>query len=150
VEKIRRYAASSGLTFSEIVSLAFESPMATGPVAEGIVRPDSCILEKSAPQKLVVAKGQRKEMLTRREMAVLDLLEKGFCNKEIASSLGISVDTVKFHLKNIFSIIGVHDRLRAARWAACLEACHGSSIFAQKAQLICKLRPKLTTSDRAA
>jgi DNA-binding CsgD family transcriptional regulator len=39
--------------------------------------------------------------LTVREEQVLLELCKGFVRKEIATNLGVSIDTVKFHLKNI-------------------------------------------------
>jgi DNA-binding NarL/FixJ family response regulator len=48
---------------------------------------------------------------------VLGFLQRGFCNKEIASALRVSVSTVKFHLMNIFAKTGLHDRLRTAQWA---------------------------------
>lgn len=48
--------------------------------------------------------------LTTREIAILPLLEQGLCNKEIAAALKISVPTVKFHVRNIFSKARAHDR----------------------------------------
>jgi two-component system nitrate/nitrite response regulator NarL len=44
---------------------------------------------------------QRSRSLTYREAEVLDLVERGLSNKEIASCLGIEVATVKNHLHNI-------------------------------------------------
>jgi DNA-binding NarL/FixJ family response regulator len=48
------------------------------------------------------------------EMEVLQLLIKGRSNKEMASSLSISEDTVKARLKTLFTKLKVHDRTEAA------------------------------------
>ncbi|HEX7070803.1 MAG TPA: response regulator transcription factor [Rhodothermales bacterium] len=56
----------------------------------------------------------QREQLTERERAVLESLIKGRSNKEIASSLGISEETVKSHLKALFAKLRVRDRTGAA------------------------------------
>jgi two-component system, NarL family, nitrate/nitrite response regulator NarL len=48
--------------------------------------------------------------LTSREQQVLELVEQGLKNKEIASDLGIRPGTVKIHLKHIFEKTGVRGR----------------------------------------
>ncbi len=48
--------------------------------------------------------------LTPREQQVLELVEQGFKNKDIASELGIRPGTVKIHLKHIFEKTGVRGR----------------------------------------
>ncbi|HLJ46918.1 MAG TPA: response regulator transcription factor [Bryobacteraceae bacterium] len=48
--------------------------------------------------------------LTPREQQVLELVEQGFKNKEIARELGIRPGTVKIHLKHIFEKTGVRGR----------------------------------------
>ena len=48
--------------------------------------------------------------LTAREQQVLELVEQGFKNKEIAGDLGIRPGTVKIHLKHIFEKTGVRGR----------------------------------------
>ncbi len=48
--------------------------------------------------------------LTSREQQVLELVEQGFKNKEIATELGIRPGTVKIHLKHIFEKTGVRGR----------------------------------------
>lgn len=48
--------------------------------------------------------------LTPREQQVLELVEQGFKNKEIAQELGIRPGTVKIHLKHIFEKTGVRGR----------------------------------------
>ncbi len=49
-------------------------------------------------------------LLTQRERHILELLQRRLANKEIATILHISENTVKFHLSNIYSKLGVHDR----------------------------------------
>jgi ATP/maltotriose-dependent transcriptional regulator MalT len=51
--------------------------------------------------------------LTRRELSVLRLVAHGLGNKEIASELGISTHTVKYHLAALLSKLGVHSRTEA-------------------------------------
>jgi two-component system nitrate/nitrite response regulator NarL len=48
--------------------------------------------------------------LTAREMQVMDLVERGMKNKDIAVSLGIRTGTVKIHLKHIFEKTGIRGR----------------------------------------
>jgi two-component system, NarL family, nitrate/nitrite response regulator NarL len=48
--------------------------------------------------------------LTSREQQVLELVEQGFKNKDIAQELGIRPGTVKIHLKHIFEKTGVRGR----------------------------------------
>lgn len=55
-----------------------------------------------------------RQQLTERERDVLEALIKGRSNKEIASSLCISEDTVKSHLKTLFAKLRVRDRTGAA------------------------------------
>jgi two-component system NarL family response regulator len=71
--------------------------------------------EKSVPSALVdrLRDRRRREELTDREMDVLRCLAKGRNNREIATSLFISEDTVKTHLKNVFAKLAVDDRTGA-------------------------------------
>ena len=48
--------------------------------------------------------------LTKREEVLLSLLEKGASNKEIAEQEYISVNTVKTHISNVYSKLGVSGR----------------------------------------
>ncbi len=48
--------------------------------------------------------------LTSREQQVLELVEQGYKNKEVAADLGIQPGTVKIHLKHIFEKTGVRGR----------------------------------------
>ena len=51
--------------------------------------------------------------LTRREMEVLADLASGRTNKQIARDLGISLNTIKFHVRNLFQKLGVNSRGQA-------------------------------------
>jgi DNA-binding NarL/FixJ family response regulator len=55
------------------------------------------------------------EPLTDRELQVLGLLAEGLSNKAIASRLGISDQTVKFHVASISGKLGAHNRTEAVR-----------------------------------
>lgn len=52
--------------------------------------------------------------LSRRETEVLQALSKGLSNKEIAEHLCINVETVRWHLKQIYDKLHVHGRTEAA------------------------------------
>ena len=52
--------------------------------------------------------------LSAREVQVLELIVQGLPNKQIAYTLNIAEHTVKNHVKNILSKLGVQDRTQAA------------------------------------
>ena len=49
-------------------------------------------------------------ILSEKELAVLNQSADGNCNKLIARNLGVSVATVKFHLSNVYRKLGVGSR----------------------------------------
>lgn len=51
--------------------------------------------------------------LTTRERALLSALARGLANKDLAAELDISVNTVKFHLRNLYDKLGVNSRAQA-------------------------------------
>jgi len=61
--------------------------------------------------------GQGPFGLTGRELQVVQCVVKGGTNREIAQDLGLSGDTVKHHLSNIFDKLGVDNRLELALFA---------------------------------
>ena len=61
--------------------------------------------------------GSTIETLTAREIDVLELLAEGLSNKGIAARLGISDQTVKFHLATIYGKLGTHSRTASVREA---------------------------------
>lgn len=59
------------------------------------------------PAKLLI------EPLTQREVQVLELIETGCSNQEIATKFVISIPTVKRHISNIYAKLGVSSRTQA-------------------------------------
>ena len=53
-------------------------------------------------------KGERDTGLTPRELEILQLIVEGKSNKEIASELNLSVNTVSVHRANIMDALGIH------------------------------------------
>ena len=82
--------------------------------------------EESAPEAdaILMARPRRPghtsdlvEPLTSREIQVLELLAEGLSNKAIAARLGISDQTVKFHVASLSGKLGAVNRTDAVRRA---------------------------------
>ena len=86
-------------------------------VAEGgtIVKPavTQRLLKGLANLKNEFSSLDQPDPLTDRETEILGLMAGGYSNKEIANSLGVAEGTVKNHVSNILSKMGVRDRTRA-------------------------------------
>jgi DNA-binding NarL/FixJ family response regulator len=64
------------------------------------------------------ASGVRRNFgLSSREMEVIALIVAGYTNKDLARKLGISENTAKHHLTNIFDKLGVSNRLELVLYA---------------------------------
>jgi DNA-binding NarL/FixJ family response regulator len=91
--------------------------------AKGYVLKDAMDLELSAAIRKVAAgetvfdpkveqrtalKGERNAALTQRELEVLQMIVDGKSNKEIATVLDLSANTVAVHRANIMNTLGIH------------------------------------------
>jgi two-component system response regulator DevR len=56
-------------------------------------------------------------VLTPRQREILQLVEEGFSNAQIAKMLWVTEQTVKFHLANVYRLLGVASRTQAVRFA---------------------------------
>ena len=72
------------------------------------------ILQEFARVDRAEAGGRDPDQLTERELEVLRLVTDGLRNKEVAARLGISENTVKFHLRNIVEKLHVQSRTELA------------------------------------
>jgi two-component system, NarL family, nitrate/nitrite response regulator NarL len=120
-----RYAGASlvvwGVSMTESEALRF---LQSG--ARGIIRKTSSVtqvlaclravasgrtwMEESVFKDVLRSDRYPRSELTPREQQVLELVEQGFKNKDIAIELGIRPGTVKIHLKHIFEKTGVRGR----------------------------------------
>ncbi|MEM7728073.1 MAG: LuxR C-terminal-related transcriptional regulator [Pseudomonadota bacterium] len=78
------------------------------------------VLVRSAEDVLRSLEPAKKTGFTKRERSILTHLQDGTPDKVIAQALGVSVHTVRFHLKNIFAKTGLQSRHDVARIAPSL------------------------------
>ena len=61
---------------------------------------------------------RHRDILTPRQWQVLELVQRGLTNEEIAERLGVSLSSVQFHVSEILVRLGVSSRYEAAVWHA--------------------------------
>lgn len=66
--------------------------------------------------------------LSRKERTMLEALSKGLTNRELSKELGITVNTVKFHLSNLYEKLGVKNR------SAAIAFYYSSRLAAEKGE----------------
>src|SRR5215470_14689233 len=67
------------------------------------------------------------DQLTQRERKILRLVADGLSNQDIAGQLVISLDTVKWYLKQLYSKLGVNSRTQAIALARSTGLLDGTS-----------------------
>jgi NarL family two-component system response regulator LiaR len=101
---------ASGVELAEAIRLVFAGQKALAP------RITAKLVNRLGGRGSYRAAGMP-EGLTDREMEVLRAAAHGQPNKEIASALAISPQTVQVHLRNIFAKLGVDSRSQAVAYA---------------------------------
>ena len=95
-----------------LADVVAEHPTVAAARADG-VEADAIVL----PYRSMVNDAAMTEPLTSRELQVLELLAEGLSNKSIAARLGISDQTVKFHVASVAGKLGAANRTDAVRLA---------------------------------
>ncbi len=110
-----------GMSITEAEALRFLQAGAKGIIRKSADNPTilACLrsiaqgrswMQDSVFRDAAVQEMQIRTDLTPREHQVMELVEQGYKNREIAQELGIRPGTVKIHLKHIFEKTGVHGR----------------------------------------
>ena len=92
------------LSLSEIKAEAYTKELGITPEAGEPQNPES--MSSSIKSSTI-------EALTRRETQVKKLVSQGMPNKQIASELNISLNTLKVHIRNLYGKMGVENRTQA-------------------------------------
>ena len=103
---------------AEGFALKTESPTQTVEAIRQVAQ-GRLVFPRAAQRFLLQPRKSEKEIpvkLSPRESDVLALVAKGMTNPEIAHQLGVSDNTVRFHMRNIFEKLGVNNRTEAAAW----------------------------------
>ncbi|RMG63778.1 MAG: DNA-binding response regulator [Bacteroidetes bacterium] len=136
IEVASQVQAAQPMPFIFLTALADRSTLqaakATGPAAYLVkpFRPTDLMasievaihnFQRQQPQQLTLdfLNQHAPTPLTAREVDMLQLLLEGKTNQEMADSLFVSVPTVKTHLSNLYSKIGVKSRVAALAWLRC-------------------------------
>lgn len=89
----------------------------TASVIQGFVSGSGEAPAAAAPATPAREKERSRPMLSPRELEIVNLAAQGFKNGDMAAKLGLSEQTVKNHMHNIFEKLGVTDRFELALMA---------------------------------
>jgi DNA-binding NarL/FixJ family response regulator len=91
-------------------------PESLGDAIKAVHRGEQVLCREAAEWLAEVGPGSKR--LTRREVAVLQMIARGKTNGEIADSLGISEKTVRNHVSSLYRKLSLRNRVQIAAYAA--------------------------------
>jgi DNA-binding NarL/FixJ family response regulator len=96
--------------------IVLESEMGSGHVMAALrtVSKGGLYLEPKIAEELHGSSTGRNPGLTSRELEVMQHVANGQNDREIGEQLHLATDTVKYHLKQVYNKLNVHNRTRAA------------------------------------
>jgi DNA-binding NarL/FixJ family response regulator len=87
-----------------------------GPAVRRVAQGET-IFDPQVEQQSPLLKGERSSGLTPRELEVLRMIVDGKSNKEIASELDLSANTIAVHRANIMNALGIHKTAELVTYA---------------------------------
>lgn len=102
------YILKNPVTADDIIRAIHDLYNGGSPMSPFIARKVISSFQKTTDSK-------ESNLLTNREKEVLDFLAKGLLYKEIAEKLGVSHETIKKHLKNIYQKLHVQNKIEALK-----------------------------------
>lgn len=119
-QPFRRFILDEGTALQPVVQAALDGDHVAVPISAAQRRHLSEIVHHWTAGTLDQGDGQDTDRRILLQKRYLDLLAQGHSNKEIGRVMGVSVNTVKYHLKQIFTELHVDNRARAVNQARVL------------------------------
>ena len=96
--------------------IVLESEMGSGHVVVALrtISKGGMYLEPQIARAIAGSDRRRDPGLTPRELEVMQQVVRGLNDREIGEALHLATDTVKYHLKQVYSKLNLHNRTRAA------------------------------------
>jgi len=112
-------AGASGFMLKEVQTQELLDAMRTVGRGGKILDPTSsaAVIEQIRRGNVLTEEDRMAQQLTERELRILDLISDGMTNREIGEELFLSEKTVKHHVSDILSKLGLTRRVEAAGFA---------------------------------
>ncbi|WP_282078410.1 helix-turn-helix transcriptional regulator [Epibacterium ulvae] len=118
---LRLFLSGGSYLPSELLEQNITTPQPTPAVnGETATDPTSSTISEAGGEAIVLSpaaldtSGEEKEVLTQREVAVMEEVVNGLQNKQIAAKLKVSEHTIKLHIHHIITKLRVNNRTAAA------------------------------------
>ena len=119
-QPFRRFILDEGLSLQPVVQAALDGERVKVPIDTVQRHQLSEIMHHWSSGGISSTEGQSCDRQGESKRRYLELLAQGFSNKEIGRVMGVSSNTVKYHLKQIYGELHVHNRARAVSQARML------------------------------